>query len=38
MSTFTDRNALTANGPTSASDGVRTPPVRMIVWSERPPW
>ena len=29
------RSAATANGPTSASDGVRTPPVRMMVWSLR---
>ena len=32
-STWTVRMAATANGPTRASDGVRTPPVRMIVWS-----
>ena len=32
-SRWTVRSAATANGPTSASDGVRTPPVRMIVWS-----
>ena len=31
------RNALTANGPTRASEGVRTPPLRMMVWSLRPP-
>ena len=37
-STWTVRRAATANGPTSASDGVRTPPVRMIVWSARPTW
>ena len=37
-STWTVRRAATANGPTSASDGVRTPPVRMIVWSVRPTW
>ena len=30
------RSCATANGPTSASDGVRTPPVRMTVWSRRP--
>ena len=35
-SRWTLRRAATANGPTSASDGVRTPPVRMIVWSDRP--
>ena len=35
-STWIVRRAATANGPTSASDGVRTPPVRMIVWSLRP--
>ena len=29
------RRAATAKGPTSASLGVRTPPVRMIVWSLR---
>ena len=28
-STLTVRRAATANGPASASDGVRTPPVRM---------
>ena len=37
-STWTVRKAATANGPTSASDGVRTPPVRMMAWSGRPPW
>ena len=35
-STWIVRRAATANGPTRASDGVRTPPVRMIVWSLRP--
>ena len=30
------RSGATANGPTSASDGVRTPPVRITVWSRRP--
>ena len=37
-STWTVRRAATANGPTSASDGVRTPPVRMTVWSVRAAW
>ena len=35
MSTFSERIALTANGPTSASDGVRMPPVSTTVWSDR---
>src|SRR3990170_3983281 len=35
-STWIVRRAETAKGPTSASLGVRTPPVTMIVWSGRP--
>src|SRR5437764_541842 len=35
MSTLSERIALTANGPTSASDGVRIPPVRTTGWSGR---
>jgi len=35
---LTVRRAATANWPTSASEGVRTPPVRMIVWPRRPAW
>src|SRR5512141_737245 len=35
-SRWIERSWATANGPTSASDGVRTPPVRITVWSRRP--
>ena len=31
MSTWSERITSTAKGPTSASDGVRTPPLRMTV-------
>ena len=37
MSRCSERSAATATGPTSASDGVRTPPVSTTVWSPRPP-
>ena len=35
-STLSERIAATANGPTSASEGVRIPPVRITDWSCRP--
>ena len=35
MSRFSERRAATATGPTSASDGVRTPPVSTTVCSAR---
>ena len=36
LSTCSDRMKSTVNGPTSASERVRTPPLRMTVWSGRP--